>query len=208
MNKLIAISVFLACVATGFSQPKSGIKLGTNYSFYQDNEVVDFTPKLGYQFGYAWGIHLNPNWVLSIEGLFNTKSANVESIGPHSILNVNEKRDMYYFSVPVGINYSIQNGYLGAGYEFFISTDGGNLPVNDYNHDLFLQLGYAFKYFDLVLKYSNTLNTEQGGELGAAYYYEPYDQNPDGSLPMGKSYDTTKGQTLQLSVVINFWSKK
>jgi hypothetical protein len=141
-----------------------GIKVGANYTFFSDNNLRDFSPKIGYHFGYVWGIKLNKLYTISIEGMYTQISA-----------TGNLKAD--YISAPIGFNYSLKNAYIGAGYEFRYSISS-DFPVNTYDHALFLQTAYQIRPIDIVLKYARSLNEE--------------------------SYYTSKANTIQLSLVLNF----
>ena len=115
--------IFIAFVLTGFyitswAQPSSGIKVGTNYTFYNDNDITNFSPKIGFQFGYAWDIELNESFALSIEGMFTRKSANVQTHVEELNIYHEDNRKANYLSAPIGINYCLKNAYIGVGYEF------------------------------------------------------------------------------------------
>ena len=176
-----------------FGQPATGIKIGANYTFYKDNDITIFSPKMGYQLGYAWGIELNETFALSIEGMFTHKSANVETVVEEMNIYLSDNRKINYLSAPIGINYCFKNAYIGAGYEFgFVAF--GDLPVNEIDHALFLQAAYKIRYFDIAIKYAGTLNKEPGGTM---VYLS---NNP-------KQYYTPKANTLQLSLIFNFGKK-
>lgn len=195
--KLFFILFLISFTSTlSFSQPTTGIKLGANYTFYKDSEGIDYSPNMGYQLGYAWRIKLNETLSLSIEGMFTKKSSNVKSIGQYALSEINGIKNAYYISSPLGINYSFKNAYVGLGYEFGLNTETGKLPVNQYDHTLFIQAAYKIRYFDIALKYATSLNTEPGGTFtyGSVGYNSQTNYTP-------------KTQTIQLSLIFNF-SKK
>lgn len=190
---IFTVFIFVSLFSTTWAQPASGIKVGANYTFYQDNDITNFSPKIGFQLGYAWRIELNELFALSIEGMFTQKSANVETIVEEMNININDNRKANYLSVPIGINYNFNHTYIGAGYEFGYLISG-DLPVNTYDHALFLQTGYKLKYFDIVFKYAGTLNKEPGGTI--VYFSGNMNQ-----------YYTPKANTLQLSLIFNIGRK-
>jgi len=190
---IFAVLVFISFLTQSSAQPSSGIKVGANYTFYSDNDITNFSPKIGFQLGYAWRIELNELFALSIEGMFTQKSANVETIVEEMNININDNRKANYLSAPIGINYYFNNAYISAGYEFGYLISG-DLPVNTYDHALFLQTGYKLKYFDIVCKYAGTLNKEPGGTI--VYFSGNMNQ-----------YYTPKANTLQLSLIFNFGKK-
>lgn len=184
--------VLFSFYSKSFAQPATGIKIGTNYTIYPDNDITNFSPKIGFQLGYAWRVELNEVFALSIEGIFTQKSANVETTVEEMNIHLSDDRKANYLSAPIGINYKLNNAYVGGGYEFGYLISG-NLPVNTYDHALFLQAGYNLKYFDIVLKYAGTLNKEPGGTV---VYFSGMDQ-----------YYTPKANTLQLSFIVNLGKK-
>ncbi len=190
-------AIFTVLIITCFynpilAQPASGIKVGTNYTIYKDNDITDFSPKSGFQFGYAGSIALNEKFALSIEGMFTQKSANIQTVMDEMNINIDETRKANYISVPVGINYCFKNAYIGTGYEFGYMVSG-DLPVNTYDHALFLQAAYKIRYFDIALKYAGTINKEPGGTI---VYTGSSNQ-----------YYTPKANTLQLSLIFNLGKK-
>ncbi len=196
MKSLLKTS-FIVLVITGFytlslAQPATGIKFGTNSTIYPDNDITNFSPKIGFQLGYVWRVELNEVFALSIEGMFTQKSANVETIIEEMNIHLSDDRKANYLLAPIGINYKLANAYVGGGYEFGYLISG-NLPVNTYDHALFLQVGYNLKYFDIVLKYAGTLNKEPGGTV---VYFTGMDQ-----------FYTPKSNTLQLSFIVNLGKK-
>lgn len=192
--KTLTVVIFISSFYTQSSaQPAKGIKVGANYTFYKDNDITNFSPKIGFQLGYAWKIELNELFALSIEGMFTQKSANVETMIEEMSININDNRKANYLSAPIGINYNLNNAYIGAGYEFGYLISG-DLPVNTYDHALFLQTGYKLKYFDIVFKYAGTLNKEPGGTI--VYFSGNMNQ-----------YYTPKANTLQLSLIFNIGRK-
>lgn len=190
---LLVVLVFSFFNVHTFAQPAKGIKVGANYTFYKDNDITNFSPKIGYQLGYAWSTNLNETWALSIEGMFTRKSANVETIVEERNIFISYDRKANYISAPIGINYCLKNGYIGAGYEFGYMISG-DLPVNTYDHALFLQAGYKIRYFDIALKYAGTLNKVPGGTI--VYFSNNMNQ-----------YYTPKANTLQLSLIFNLGKK-
>ncbi len=193
LNTILTVLVFSSFYIQTFAQPASGIKVGANYTFYPDNDITNFSPKIGFQLGYAWKIELNELFAVSIEGMFTQKSANVETIVEEMNININDNRKANYLSAPIGINYNFNNAYIGAGYEFGYLISG-DLPVNTYDHAIFLQTGYKLKYFDIVFKYAGTLNREPGGTI----VYLSGNMN---------QYYTPKANTLQLSIIFNIGGK-
>jgi len=107
-------------------------------------------------------------------------------------INIDETRKANYISTPIGINYCFKNAYIGAGYEFGYMLSG-NLPVNTYDHALFLQAAYKIRYFDIALKYAGTVNKEPGGTIVYTGSTNPY--------------YTPKANTLQLSLIFNLGKK-
>lgn len=192
LKTILAVLVFFTFNNPSFAQPASGIKIGTNYTIYPDNDITNFSPKIGFQLGYAWRVNLNEVFALSIEGLFTQKSANVKTTVEEMNIHLSDDRKANYLSAPIGLNYKLNNAYLGGGYEFGYLISG-NLPVNTYDHALFLQAGYNLKYFDIVLKYAGTLNKEPGGTV--VYFSN-----------MGRYY-APKANTLQLSFIVNLGKK-
>lgn len=197
MKPIIIILALLLCTLTVNSQPTTGWKIGTNYTFYKDSKDVDYSPKMGYQLGYSWGIKLNETLALSVEGMFTKKTAEVDAVSGFGDTKINEQQNAYYISAPLAINYNLKSAYIGAGYEFGVNTTTGSLPVNDYDHALFLQTAYKIKYFDVVLKYATSLNKEPGGTF-------LYGNSSESSTT--QSY-TARAKTLQLSFIFNFSSK-
>lgn len=198
MKPFFLFIALFTCVFFVNAQPTTGLKIGANYTFYKDNEQIDFTPNMGYQLGYAWRIKLNETLALSLEGMFTKKSADVIWLDDAEEWN-NGKQNAYYVSAPLGINYNWKNLYAGIGYEFGINTDTGTLPVNRYDHALFLQCAYKIKYFDVVLKYAASLNQEDFGGISytsggnSQYVVEPT------KMP--------RANTVQLSLIFNFEKK-
>jgi hypothetical protein len=193
LKTTFTVFIFVSLFSTTWAQPASGIKIGANYTFYPDNDITNFSPKIGFQLGYAWRIELNELFALSIEGMFTQKSANVKTIIEEMNINLNDDKKASYLSAPIGINYNFNNAYIGAGYEFgFLIT--GDLPVNEIDHALFLQAAYKIRYFDISLKYAATLNNEPGGTIA----YIPGNMN---------QYYTPKANTIQLSLIFNFGKK-
>ncbi len=73
MNKTI---VSLLCWLVGtllYAQPGTGLEVGMNYTFIKDVNRVEYTPKLGYQFGYAWRIKVNDAWAISLKTMFTKR---------------------------------------------------------------------------------------------------------------------------------------
>lgn len=189
---IFTVFVFVSLYTTTWAQPASGVKIGGNFTIYPDNDITNFSPKIGFQLGYAWRVELNEVFALSIEGMFTQKSANVETIIEEMNIHQSDERKANYLSAPIGINYKLNNAYVGGGYEFGYLISG-NLPVNTYDHALFLQAGYNLKYFDIVFKYAGTLNKEPGGTV--VYFSN-----------MGQYY-APKANTLQLSFIVNLGKK-
>jgi hypothetical protein len=192
LKTIAFVVLFTSLYTITQAQPANGIKVGTNYTFYKDNDITDFTPKIGFQLGYAGRIKLNESFALSIEGMFTQKSANVKTIMDEMNININEIRKANYISAPVGINYCFKNAYFGVGYEFGYMVSG-NLPVNKHDHALFLQAAYKIRYFDIALKYAGTVNKEPGGTI---VYTSSTNQ-----------YYTPKANTIQLSIIFNLGKK-
>jgi len=192
LKTIFTVLIFTSFYTITLAQPASGIKVGTNYTFYKDNDITDFSPKIGFQFGYAGRIKLNESFALSIEGMLTQKSANVKTVMDDMNINIDETRKANYISTPIGINYCFKNAYIGAGYEFGYKLSG-NLPVNTYDHALFLQAAYKIRYFDIALKYAGTVNKEPGGTIVYTGSTNPY--------------YTPKANTLQLSLIFNLGKK-
>lgn len=192
LKPILTILIVIGSFTLTWAQPDSGIKVGTNYTFYKDNDITEFSPKIGFQFGYAGRIKLNESFALSIEGMFTQKSANIKTVMDEMNINIDETRKANYISAPVGINYCFENAYIGTGYEFGYMVSG-NLPVNTYDHALFLQAAYKIRYFDIALKYAGTINKEPGGTI---VYTGSTNQ-----------YYTPKANTIQLSIIFNLGKK-
>lgn len=184
------------------AQPAKGIKVGANYTFYKDSNGIDYTARSGFQLGYAWSTELNESLSLSIEGLLTQKSSNVKYIDEDYMVNIDEKRNAMYISAPIGLNYYFSNAYVGGGYEFgyFVS---GNLPVNEIDHALFLQVAYKIRFMDIVLKYAGTINKEIGGTVAGGGNYQGYNDN----IAQPTAAYTPKANTLQLSLIFNLGKK-
>jgi hypothetical protein len=192
LKTIFTVLIFTSFYTITLAQPASGIIVGTNYTFYKDNEITDFSPKIGFQFGYAGRIKLNESFAVSIEGMFTQKTANIQTVMDEMNINIDETRKANYISVPVGINYCFKNAYIGAGYEFGYMVSG-DLPVNTYDHALFLQAAYKIRYFDIALKYAGTVNKEPGGTIVYTGSTNPF--------------YTPKANTLQLSLIFNLGKK-
>ena len=192
LKPILTILIITGSLTLTSAQPASGIKVGANYTFYKDNDITNFLPKIGYQFGYAWRIKLNELFALSVEGMFTQKSANVKTIIDEMNIYLDDNRKANYLSAPIGINYCFKKAYIGTGYEFGYMVSG-DLPVNTYDHALFLQAAYKIRYFDIALKYSGTLNKESGGTI--VY------------IPGSTNQYTPKANTIQLSFIFNFGKK-
>ena len=192
LKPILTILIVTGSFTLSLAQPASGIKVGANYTFYKDNDITNFSPKIGYHFGYAWKIKLNELFALSVEGMYTQKSAKVQTIIDEMNIYLDDTRKANYLSAPIGINYCLKNSYIGAGYEFGYMVSG-NLPVNIYDHALFLQAAYKIRYFDIALKYAGTLNKEPGGTI--VY------------IPGSTTQYTPKTNTIQLSLIFNFGKK-
>lgn len=192
LKPILTILIVTCSFSLALAQPANGIKVGTNYTFYKDNDITNFSPKIGYQFGYAWRIKLNELFALSVEGMFTQKSANVQTTINELNIYQDETRKANYLSAPIGMNYCFKNAYIGAGYEFGYMVSG-NLPVNEKDHALFLQAAYKTRLFDVALKYAGTLNEEPGGTI--VY------------MPGPTAQYTPKANTIQLSLIYNFGKK-
>jgi hypothetical protein len=192
LKTIFTALIFTSFYTTSFAQPASGIKVGANYTLYKDNDITNFSPKIGYQFGYAWRIKINELFALSLEGMLTQKSSNVQTNIEEMGIYLDDNRKANYLSAPIGINYCFKNAYIGAGYEFGYLVSG-DLPVNTYDHALFLQAAYKIRYFDIALKYAGTINKEPGGTI---VYTGSTNQ-----------YYTPKANTLQLSLIFNLGKK-
>lgn len=185
-----------------FAQPASGIKLGANYTFYKNSNGIEFTALPGFQLGYAWSTELNESLALSIEGVLTQKSSNIKYVNEDYMVNIDEKRNAMYISAPIGLNYCLSNAYVGGGYEFGYLVSG-NLPVNEIDHALFLQLGYKIRFIDFVLKYAGTMNKEVGGTVVGGGNYP----GTGGNSPQPAATYTPKAKTFQLSLIFNLGPK-
>ncbi len=196
---VILISLFSIQI---FAQPAKGIKIGANYTIYKDLNGVEYSPKPGFQFGYAWSTKLNESLALSIEGLFTQKSSKVKYVNEDYLVNIDEKRNAGYISLPLGLNYCLSKAYLGGGYQFgYLLT--GNLPVNEFDHALFLQAGYKIRFMDIVLKYTGSINKEVGGTLVGGGNY-----NGTGSSTNQQATTyTPKANTFEFTLIFNLGSK-
>ena len=205
--KTILKTIFVGLVlfsfySKSFAQPAKGIKIGANYTIYKDLNGVEYSPKPGFQFGYAWSTKLNESLALSIEGLFTQKSSKVKYVNEDYLVNIDEKRNAGYISLPLGLNYCLSKAYLGGGYQFgYLLT--GNLPVNELDHALFLQAGYKIRFMDIVLKYTGSINKEVGGTLVGGGNY-----NGTGSSTNQQATTyTPKANTFEFSLIFNLGSK-
>jgi hypothetical protein len=188
LKLIFTVTMLATFFKYSIAQPSNGIKLGSNFTFYNSNKVTNFLPKLGYQLGYVHNFDLNESFSISLEGIINQKRADVETSVKEMNLYMKGNKKAYYFSMPIGMNYFSKKIFLGTGYEFGVIITG-DLPVNEKNHALFVQAGYNMQFFDLVVKYSRTLNKEPGGTL----VYIPNITN---------QIFTPKANTLQVSLVI------
>lgn len=195
---LILVNLISIINIQTFAQPATGIKVGANYTFYKDLNGVEYSPALGFQFGYAWSTELNKNLALSVEGLFIQKSSNVKYANEDYLVNIDEKRNAGYISLPLGLNYCFPKVYLGGGYQFGYLISG-NLPVNEFDHALFLQAGYNIRFVDVVLKYAGSINKEAGGTLVGGGNYTGTGSN-------NTTY-TPKANTFEFSLIFNFGTK-
>jgi hypothetical protein len=181
-----------------FAQPAKGIKVGANYTFYKDLNGVEYSPLPGFQFGYVWSAKLNESLALSVEGLFTQKSSNVKYANEDYLVNIDEKRNAGYISLPLGLNYCLPKAYLGGGYQFGYLISG-SLPVNEFDHALFLQAGYKIRFVDVVLKYAGSINKEIGGTLVGGGNYTGAGSN-------NTTY-TSKANTFEFSLIFNLGAK-
>lgn len=201
--KILLVS-WLFCVIgiQSFAQPAKGIKVGANYTFYNDANDIDYSALPGFQLGYAWNTKLNETFALSIEGLLTNKASNVKYKNEKFMVDIDEKRNAAYLSAPVALNYCLPKFYAGAGYEFAFMV-AGDLPVNEIDHSLFLQAAYKISFIDIALKYGTTLNKEKGGTIIGGGNYQGYGDT--GSQPTA-TY-TPKSNMLQLSLIFNLGKK-
>lgn len=202
LKTILNVFLFASFYTQSFAQPAKGIKIGANYTIYKDLNGVEYSPKPGFQFGYAWSTKLNESLALSIEGLFTQKSSNVKYVNEDYLVNIDEKRNAGYLSLPLGLNYCLSKAYLGGGYQFGYLLSG-NLPVNEFDHALFLQAGYKIRFMDIVLKYAGSINKEVGGTLVGGGNY-----NSTGSSTNQQATTyTPKANTFEFSLIFNLGSK-
>jgi len=189
---LLTITYLIVLSVATYAKPGTGIKFGANYTFYKDNPITRFSPQLGYQAGYSKALPVNEKFALTVEGLFSNKVAFTELITdyPQFGSRLNIKRNAYYLSAPLSLNYLWGPAYFGIGYEFGVMVSG-NLPVNNYDHAIFIQTAYKVGSFDIVLKYAGTVNKEPGGTIAHI---------PD----QDKQMYTPKANSFQLSLVYSF----
>lgn len=101
----------------------------------------------------------------------------------------------------MGLNYCLPRVYAGGGYQFGYLLYG-NLPVNEFDHAMYFQVGYKIGFADVVLKYSGTLNKEPGGVLADQGIY-----SGDNNTQSKVTY-TPKANTFELSLIFNLGAKK
>ena len=206
MGILIFISTHL------FAQPASGIKAGANLTWFdKDDTGSEYSPALGYHLGYAWRINCSPKVSISIESMFNRKSIQErgrlmynEKINGEYVLGSKMKKDAYYVSAPLGVNYMLNKRfYVSGGYEFSYSLYElfGDQLGPTYDHAGYLGAGFQTRYLDFVVRYAHTLNSETES-------YGGYSVDPDTGELYGASYDIGKSSTLQFSVILSFGGKK
>lgn len=201
-KNVLVIILFSFLNYNTFAQPAKGIKVGANYTLYNDLNGIDYAAQPGFHFGYAWSTKLNENFALSIEGLFTQKSSHLKYVNEDYFINIDEKRNACYISAPIGLNYCLSNAYVGGGYEFGYLISG-NLPVNELNHALFLQVGYKIRFIDFVLKYAGTMNKEVGGTVVSGGNYQGTGDNS----PQHAVTYTPKANTFEFSLIFNLGSK-
>lgn len=202
LRTLLVINLFYVISYQSFAQPAKGIKVGANYTFYKNANDISYSALPGFQLGYVWSTMLNDAFALSIEGLLINKASNVKYKNEEFMVDIDEKRNATYLSAPFGLNYCLPKFYAGAGYEFAYMV-AGELPVNEFDHSLFLQAAYKVSFMDIALKYGATLNKEKGGTLVGGGSYQGYgDTN---SQPTA-TY-TSKSNILQLSIIFNLGRK-
>lgn len=202
LKTLFIAALFSFLNSHSFAQPAKGIKVGANYTFYKDLNGIDYTANPGFQFGYSWSTKLNKSLALSAEGLYSKKSSHIKYINDNQLVKIDEKRNAGYFSLPLGLHYCFPNAYLGGGYEFGYLISG-NLPVNEFNHALFLQAGYKVRFVDFVLKYAGTINQETGGTVAGGGNY----QGSGGNAAQPAVTYTPKANTLEFSLIFNLGPK-
>ncbi len=211
--KTLFLSLLFIIPTALLSQPASGIKAGANLTWFdKDDTDREYSPALGYHLGYAWRIKCSPKVSISIESMFNRKSVMKEW---DAIYNIGEnteysssgeiKENAYYVSAPLGVNYMINNRfYVSGGYEFGYSLYdllGGDRLGPTYDHAGYVGAGFHMRYFDFVVRYAHTFNTEI--ESYGGHYL-----SPTGEEVHSRTYDFGKSRTLQFSVILSFGGKK
>lgn len=199
---LFVINFFFVISIQSSAQPAKGIKVGANYTFYNDANDIKYTALPGFQLGYAWSTKLDNAFALSIEGMLTHKMANVKYKNDEYMVDIDEKRNATYVSAPIAFNYCLPKFYAGAGYEFAYMV-AGDLPVNEIDHSLFLQAAYKVAFIDIAVKYGMTLNKEEGGTLIGGGNYQGYGD----TYSQSTATYTPKSNILQLSLIFNLGRK-
>ncbi|TAJ09362.1 hypothetical protein DMA11_20195 [Marinilabiliaceae bacterium JC017] len=195
------------------AQPNRGWKGGININWINnDSKNMKYLPGIGYHFGYAWRINCSPKASISIEGLFNRKSIKKE-YDQYFYLPKEEKDeidykwrqerlDAYGLSAPVGINYMITPWlYASGGYKFsWFPQDFSDdyFFVNKFDHAYYLGSDIHTRYFDFVIRYSQSLNSNTLDS--GTYYY------PDGTVENYTS-KTIKTNNLHFSIILSLGKK-
>ncbi|TAJ09363.1 hypothetical protein DMA11_20200 [Marinilabiliaceae bacterium JC017] len=215
MKKLffLLISTSLISILSASAQPHQGWKAGMNINWINfENSIYKFSPGIGYHIGYAWGINCSPKVNISIESLINRKSVKSEYdqyfyLPKEERDEINYKRqqerlDAYGLSIPLGINFMITPWlYASGGYEFSWFPEDwceDDYYINTYDHAFYLGSGFHTRYFDFVIRYSKSLNSEKTDP--AIDYYM------NGNIETYPT-ETNKTNNLQFSIILSLGKK-
>lgn len=148
------------------AQPNSGFKGGINWTFHSNTTYqAEYSPELGWQFGYAWNIKVHNNLSINTELMIDKYAFSEKWYNKYNdIYLAPRSEDTYYLTVPLGLNYLIYNKYyVSSGYQ--ISYTHLDLISNywgpQWAHAAFLGGGFHLKYFDLTVKYVYQFNEEK-----------------------------------------------
>ncbi|TAJ09361.1 hypothetical protein DMA11_20190 [Marinilabiliaceae bacterium JC017] len=209
--KIVPLILFLSLPLLSVAQPNRGWKGGMNVNWINnDSKNMQYSPGIGYHFGYAWRIKCSPKVSISIESLFNRKSVELKYylIYPWNTKETYQKPwqhkryDAFYISAPIGVNYTINNQfYISGGYEFGYCLDElfGDCYSNQYDHAGYLGGGFHTRYFDFIIRYARSLYSSSSSTVS---YYNPQEEAND-----MKTIRTPKNNTLQFSIILSLGNK-
>ncbi len=164
MKQVLLFIVAILMAHYTYAQPARGVIAGGNMSFYsdaKDNSIL--ASSAGLQIGYQWTKPIANNFAFGVAGMFS-QVASVSGAVKSDLLSGQNLSSLgqleTYFAVPLSINYSFKNAYLGTGYEYAYNISQ-NALLNKNNHSVLMQLGYKLKFMDVMLKYNIGLNQEK-----------------------------------------------